>query len=111
MMKKKASRMISPPAGCREELQIPPSRDDGGGGYRRFRGVLIGCLGFLHRWLLIGEEARREGGGGVQGAQPPPRGGPGLAAPGGCGRLGSPLRLSSGLRVAHGKILTLAFVP
>ena len=24
MMKKKASGMISPPAGCREELQIPP---------------------------------------------------------------------------------------
>src|SRR5215216_7516323 len=52
---KKASGMISPLAGCREELQIPQSRDDGGGGYRRFRGVLIGCLGFLHRGLLIGK--------------------------------------------------------
>ena len=30
MMKKKASGMISPPAGCREELQIPPI-------YRRWR--------------------------------------------------------------------------
>ncbi len=49
MMKKKASRMISPPARYRKELQIPRSRDDGGGGYGRFRGDLIGYLGFLHR--------------------------------------------------------------
>src|SRR3954469_12333021 len=63
MMKKKASGMISPATGCREELQIPPprSRDDGGGGYRRFRGVLIGCLGFLRRGILIGEGASQEG--------------------------------------------------
>src|SRR3954471_22654069 len=58
----KASGMISPPAGCREELQIPRSRDDAGDDYRRFHGVLIGCLGFLHRGLLIGEGARLEGG-------------------------------------------------
>src|SRR4051812_4873376 len=57
MMKKKSSRMISPPAGCREELQIPRSRDDGGGGYTRFHGILIGYLGFLHRGVFIGEEA------------------------------------------------------
>src|SRR3954469_19061262 len=60
VMKKKASGMISPLAGCREELQIPQSRDDGGSGYRRFRGVLIGCLGFLYRGLLIGEGASQE---------------------------------------------------
>src|SRR3954463_210358 len=65
MMKKKASKMISPLAGCREELQIPRSRDDGGGGYRRFHGILIGCLGFRHRGLLIGEEARLGGGQGA----------------------------------------------
>ena len=41
------------------------SRDDGGGGYRRFCGFLIRCLGFLHRGLLIGEEARLEGGQGA----------------------------------------------
>src|SRR3954463_16061225 len=62
----KASGMISPPAGCREELQIPRSRDDGGGGYRRFRGFLIGYSGFLHRGLLIGEGARPGGGQGHQ---------------------------------------------
>src|SRR4051812_1613007 len=70
MMKKKASRMISPPAGCREELQIPRSRDDGGSRYRRFRGILIRYLGFRHRGLLICEEARQEGG---QGAHTLPR--------------------------------------
>src|SRR4051812_27942128 len=58
---KKASGMISPLAGCREELQIPRSRDDGGGGYRRFRGVLIGFLGFLHWGLIICEEGGRGG--------------------------------------------------
>src|SRR4051812_35965637 len=56
MMKKKASGMISPPAGCLEELQIPQSRDDGGSGYRRFRGISIGSLGFRHRGIIIGEE-------------------------------------------------------
>src|SRR3954467_11226743 len=58
---KKASRMISPPAGCWEELQIPRSRDDGGGSYRRFCEVLLAYIGFLHRGLLIGEEARLGG--------------------------------------------------
>src|SRR3954469_15569552 len=62
--------MISPPAGCREELQIPRSRDDGGSGYRRFHGDLIGCLGFRHRGLLIGEGGGRGGG---QGAHTLPR--------------------------------------
>src|SRR3954463_8648066 len=108
MMKKKASGMISPPTGCREELQIPRSRDDGGVGYRWFRGILIGYLGFRHRGLLIGEEARQEGhqGGctllGEGGA--PPRGQ-------GCGPLVGILRLIFRLRVPHDKILTLAFVP
>ena len=74
MMKKKASGMISPPAWCREELQIPRSRDDGGSGYKRFRGDLIGCLGFLHQGLLIGEGGGR---GGVQGLHTPPRRGAG----------------------------------
>src|SRR3954468_24526154 len=73
MMKKNASGMISPPAGCREELQIPRSRDDGGGDYRRFRGILIRHLGFRRRGLLIGEEARLGGG---QGATPCPSMGP-----------------------------------
>ena len=76
MMKKKASGMISPPTGCWEELQIPRSRDDGGGSYRRFRGILIGCLGFRHRGILIGKEARQEGG---QGAHTLPRHGLGWA--------------------------------
>src|SRR3954468_10280343 len=61
MMKKKASEMISPPLGCQEELHIPRSRDDGGGGYRRFRGILIRYLGFRHQGLLIGEEGGRGG--------------------------------------------------
>src|SRR3954469_4292936 len=76
MMKKKASGIISPLVGCREELQIPRSRDDGGAGYRWFRGILIGCLEFRHRGLLIGEEARREGG---QGGHTLPRRGLGWA--------------------------------
>src|SRR4051812_3097225 len=37
----------------------PRSRDDGGGGYRRFRGIFIGYLGFWHRGVFIGEEARQ----------------------------------------------------
>ena len=79
MMKKKASGMISPPAGYRKELQIPPrSRDDGGGGYRQFRGIPIGYLGFRHRGLLIGEEARLGGG---QGPHTLPRRGVGPPAP------------------------------
>src|SRR3954465_1149280 len=57
MMKKKSAGMNSPSVGRREEVQIPRSRDDGGGGYRRFRGILIGCLGFLHQRVFIGEEA------------------------------------------------------
>src|SRR4051812_8304864 len=69
MMKKKASRMISPPAGCQEEFQIPRSRDNGGGSYRCFRGILIGYLGFRHRGLLIGEEARQGEPGGPHPAQ------------------------------------------
>src|SRR3954465_9577568 len=61
MMMKKASGMISPPVGCREELQTPPPqyRDDGGSGYRLFRGRLIRYLGFWYRGLLIGEETRQ----------------------------------------------------
>src|SRR3954471_4323808 len=69
MMKKKASGMISPPAGCREELQIPRSRDDGGGGYRLFRGRLIRYLGFWCWGLFIGEEVRQ----GHPGQPHPPR--------------------------------------
>src|SRR3954464_911676 len=53
MMKKKAYGMIYHPVGCREELQIPRSRDDGGEDYRRFRGILIGYLGFWHRGVFI----------------------------------------------------------
>src|SRR3954471_12598007 len=45
--------------GAEKSFRCPRSRDDGGGGYRRFRGILIGYLGFLHRGLLIGEEARQ----------------------------------------------------
>src|SRR3954469_4173741 len=67
---KKASGMISPSAGCREELQIPRSRDNGGAGYRRFHRNLIGSLGFRHRGLLIGEGGRRGGG---QGSHTLPR--------------------------------------
>src|SRR4051812_24061351 len=67
MMKKKASRMISPPAGCREELQIPPilgrwwrrlekvswsfdrvSRVSASGASYRRRGEPGGPLGRLH---------------------------------------------------------------
>src|SRR4051812_23584424 len=47
----------------------PPSRDDGGGGYRRFRGILIGYLGFMYQGLLIGEEARQGVPGGPHHAQ------------------------------------------
>src|SRR3954465_8173261 len=57
MMKKKASRMISLRQGAGKSFRSPRSRDDGGSRYRRFRGILIGCLGFLHRGLLIGKEA------------------------------------------------------
>src|SRR4051812_26109778 len=101
MRKKKASGMISPPAGCEEELQIPRSRDDGGSGYRRFHGILIGGVGFLHRGLLIGEEARQ----GATRATAPP--GVGWAHPHGQGvwptcRL---LHLVLRLRVPHGKIM------
>ena len=91
--REKASGMISPPAGCREELQIPRSRDDGGGRYSRIRGFLIEYLGFLHQGLLIGEGERPGGGQGAQtiarrGAGPPaPR--VGLAPP--AGLSGSPL--------------------
>src|SRR3954467_3383146 len=57
----KASEMISPPTGCRENVRSPRSRDDGGGSYRQFRGFLIGFLGFLHRGILIGEGGDRGG--------------------------------------------------
>src|SRR4051812_10674052 len=91
----KASGMISPPAGCREELQIPRSRDDGGGGYKRFRGFLIGYSWFLHRGLLICEGGDRGGG---QGHQTLARCevGP-TRAWGGSGPPGWPPGLSSGL--------------
>src|SRR3954466_12354851 len=50
MAMKKASRMISPlRKGAGKSFISPRSRDDGGGGYRLFRGDLIGYLGFLHR--------------------------------------------------------------
>src|SRR4051812_2881500 len=62
MMKQKKSGMISPSAGCQEQLQIPRSRNDGGDGYRWFHGILIGYLGIRNRGLLIGEEARQGGG-------------------------------------------------
>ena len=83
----KTSDMISPLVGCREELQIPRSRDDGDGGYRRFSGILIGYLGFLHRGILIGEEARVGGG---QGAHTLPRHGPTLGRTWGVATLWSP---------------------
>src|SRR4051812_41032099 len=101
--------MISPPAGCREELQIPRSRDDGGGSYRRFHGDLIGCLGFLHRGILIGEG---EGRGSGQGPHTLPRRGAGPTSTYGVsGRPSPPLRLPSGLLVPHRKLMTLTFVP
>ena len=96
---KKASGMISPP-GAGKSFRSPRSRDDGGGGYRLFCGILIGSLGFRHQGLLIGE------GGGRGGGQCPhtlPRRGQGPPAPRGCGRPGTLLRLPSGLLVPHGK--------
>ena len=76
MVMKKASRVNSPlRQGARKSFRSPlRSRDDGGGGYRRFRGDLIGCLGFLHRGLLIGEGGGRGGG---QGPHTLPRRGAG----------------------------------
>src|SRR3954468_10605947 len=59
--------------GAGKNFRSPRSRDDGGGGYRRFHGFLIGYSGFLHRGLLIGEGARP---GGVQGHQTLARCGP-----------------------------------
>src|SRR3954468_6252020 len=47
--------------GAEKNLRSPRSRDDGGGGYRWFRGFLIGYSGFLHRGLLIGEGVRPRG--------------------------------------------------
>src|SRR4051812_25140925 len=76
MMKNKASEMISPLVGCREELQIPRSRYDGGGGYRLFHGRIIGYLGFWYRGVFIGEKARQ----GEPRVVAPPRRGPNQAA-------------------------------
>src|SRR3954467_13409204 len=66
MVMKKAFGMISPlRQGAGKSFRSPRSRDDGGGGYRRFRGILIQYIGFRHRGLLIGEEARLGGGQGA----------------------------------------------
>src|SRR3954468_11720995 len=52
--------------GAGKNFRSPRSRDDGGSGYGRFRGFLIGYSGFLHRGLLIGEGGDRGGGQGWQ---------------------------------------------
>ena len=82
-------------------------RDGDGGGYRLFRGIFDRVLR-----VFVPEAIYRRMGkvGGVPGgphplvARPPGR----IATR--CGHPGAPLRLPSGLRVASGKILTLAFV-
>jgi hypothetical protein len=73
-----------------------------------FCGKLIGPLGFSHRGEYIG--GRAASGGGLGGPTTWWRG-QGLArATPWCGRPLVPLRLSSGLRLASGKIGTSAFV-
>ena len=62
MVMKKASRVISPlRQGAGKSFRFPRSRDDGGSGYRLFRGRFIGYLGFRYRGLLIGEGGDRGG--------------------------------------------------
>jgi len=54
MVMKKASRVISPlRQGVGKSFRSPRSRDDGGSGYTRFRGILIGYLGVRHRAVFI----------------------------------------------------------
>ena len=82
MMMKKASRVNSPlRQGARKSFRSPRSRDGDDGGYRLFRGFLIGYLGFSSRRQYIGGRRGR----GVAGSgHTTPWRGPGLAAwPGG----------------------------
>ena len=86
MMMTKASRVNSPFGRVPGRASDPSrSRDGDDGGYRLFRGILIGSLGFLYRRHLIGE---RGGRGGALGGHTTPWRGPGLVArPGGVAAL------------------------
>src|SRR4051812_36263922 len=110
MVMKKASRMISPlRQGDEKSFRSRRSRDDGGGGYRLFRGDLIRCLGFWHHESFIGKEARK---GGTRGGHTWWRRALVWArATLGCGGLVALLRSPFGLYVPLGEILNLAFVP
>ena len=78
MVMKKASRGSLPSGRVPGRVSDPSrSRDGDDGGYRLFRGILIGYLGFLYRGHLIG--GRRDRGGAWAGHTTPWRG-PGLAA-------------------------------
>ena len=62
MMMKKASSVNSPPGRVPGRASDPSrSRDGDDGGYRLFRGYLIGYLGCLYRRHLIGERGGRGG--------------------------------------------------
>ena len=78
MVMKKASGMISPLwQGAEKIFRSPQSRYGGGGGYRLFRGFLIGSLGFSSRGQYIGG---RRGRGGAWAGHTTPWRGLGLAA-------------------------------
>ena len=77
MVMKKASRVNSPFGRVPGRASDPSrSRDGDDGGYRLFRGFLIGYLRFLYQRHLIG---KRGGRGGALGGHITPWRGPGLA--------------------------------
>ena len=88
--------MISPPAGCREECQLPRSEIDVDGRNGTFRGISGFVLGFLRRGVLIGEGWAP---GAWWGHQAIARRGPTLGrALLGCGALGAAPQVPFGLR-------------
>ena len=85
------------------------SRVDDDGGEETFRGIMIGDLGFSDEGVYMGE--------GLTSGEPcgphttSQRAGGGTRAARWCGGSTAPLRLSFGLRVCDGEILTGVFVP